>query len=152
MVDLNVTSDVTEITRALESLGKNTKYLKKTIANKLGQEVVGAVKRGYSRTLKKRTRKLYQSIKKVVKYNGAKVLIYPVGAKHGFVLAKGATIRPKTKKVLTFKIGDKWIRKHEIVLKPIDWFTPSANVYLESRKPQEDMLKILAKEIEKAWK
>ena len=151
MIEVNLSLEAQEIENKLAALGGRTKFIKRNIANKLATETLGSVKRGYSRTLKKRSRSLYSTIRKKVLKDGSKALVYP-SKKYGFILARGATIRPVKNKVLIFKIGDRWIRKHEIILRPRNWFDPSASAYLDSRKPESDMMAILQKELERVWK
>ncbi|MBR6235025.1 MAG: hypothetical protein IKR01_04165, partial [Spirochaetales bacterium] len=71
---------------------------------------------------------------------------------YGYALAKGSTITAKEGEFLTFKIGDKWIRRHSVTLKPRDWIEAPAKQYLASSSYRERLEQLVQKEIDRAEK
>ena len=119
----------------LEHLHGNRKSMRRRVLSGIGTSVKQAVKRNYTSLLKKHSRTLYKSVTAKVFRSGAAVKISP-RAEHdnilyGYALAKGSTIKAKKGDFLTFKVGDKWIKKHQITLKPVDWIEAPAKSYLQ---------------------
>lgn len=53
---------------------------------------------------------------------------------------------------LTFKVGDKWIKKHQITLKPVDWIEAPAKSYLQGSSYRQRLDELVQKEIDRAEK
>ena len=71
---------------------------------------------------------------------------------YGYALAKGSTIKAKKGDFLTFKVGDKWIKKHQITLKPVDWIEAPAKSYLQGSSYRQRLDELVQKEIDRAEK
>ena len=71
---------------------------------------------------------------------------------YGYALAKGSTIKTKDSEFLTFRIGDKWIRKQQVTLKPVDWIEATAKRYLQSSSYRQRLDELVQKEIDRAEK
>ena len=153
---VNVKADVDEAMAMLENLNANRKSMRRRILSGIGTAVKQHVKSRYSALLHKRSRTLYKSVTAKVFKSGAAVKISP-RAEHenklyGYALAKGSTIEAKDSDFLTFKIGDKWIRKHSVTLKPRDWVESPAKQYLASSSYHERLEQLVQREIDRAEK
>ena len=153
---VNVKADVDEAMAMLESLHGNRTSMRRRILSGIGTAVKLHVKSRYTSMLHKRSRALYKSVTARVFKSGAAVKISPK-AEHknilyGYALAKGSTIEAKNGEFLTFQIGDKWIRKHQVTLKPKDWIEAPAKQYLSSSSYREKLEQLVQKEIDRAEK
>lgn len=153
---INVKADVDEAMRMLEALHGNRNSMRRRILSGIGTAVKQHVKSRYSSMLQKRSRTLYKSVTAKVFKSGAAVKVSP-RAEHenrlyGYALAKGSTITAKEGEFLTFKIGDKWIRRHSVTLKPRDWIEAPAKQYLASSSYRERLEQLVQKEIDRAEK
>lgn len=153
---INVKADVDEAMRMLEDLHGNRKAMRRRILSGIGTAVKQHVKSRYSSMLQKRSRTLYKSVTAKVFKSGAAVKVSP-RAEHenrlyGYALAKGSTITAKEGEFLTFKIGDKWVRRHSVTLKPRDWIEAPAKQYLASSSYRERLEQLVQKEIDRAEK
>lgn len=153
---INVKADVDEAMEMLENLNANRKSMRRRILSGIGTAVKQHVKSRYSALLHKRSKTLYKSVTAKVFKSGAAVKISP-RAEHenklyGYALAKGSTIEAKNSEFLTFKIGDKWIRKHSITLKPRDWIEAPAKQYLASASYRQRLDQLVQREIDRAEK
>ena len=153
---VNVKADVDEGMSMLENLNGNRKSMRRRILSGIGTAVKQHVKSRYSAILHKRSRTLYKSVTAKVFKSGAAVKISP-RAEHenklyGYALAKGSTIEAKDSEFLTFKIGDKWIRKHTVTLKPRDWIESPAKQYLASSSYRQKLEQLVQREIDRAEK
>ena len=153
---INVKADVDEAMEMLENLKANRKSMRRRILSGIGTAVKQHVKSRYSALLHKRSKTLYKSVTAKVFKSGAAVKISP-RAEHenklyGYALAKGSTIEAKNSEFLTFKIGDKWIRKHSITLKPRDWIEAPAKQYLASASYRQRLDQLVQREIDRAEK
>ena len=153
---INVKADVDEAMAMLEYLDGNRKAMRRRILSGIGTAVKQHVKSRYSTLLHKRSKTLYKSVTAKVFKSGAAVKISP-RAEHenklyGYALAKGSTIEAKNSEFLTFKIGDKWIRKHSITLKPRDWIEAPAKQYLASASYRQRLDQLVQREIDRAEK
>ena len=88
--------------------------------------------------------------------SGAAVKISP-RAEHGnilygYALAKGSTIKARSGEFLTFKVGDKWVKKHQVTLKPVDWIEAPTKRYLQSASYMQRLDELVQKEIARAEK
>ena len=153
---INVKADVDEAMRMLEGLQGNRNSMRRRILSGIGTAVKQHVKSRYSSMLQKRSRTLYKSVTAKVFKSGAAVKVSP-RAEHenrlyGYALAKGSTITAKEGEFLTFKIGDKWVRRHSVTLKPRDWIEAPAKQYLASSSYRERLEQLAQKEIDRAEK
>ena len=140
----------------LENLNGNRKSMRRRILSGIGTSVKQAVKRNYTSILKKQSRTLYKSVTAKIFKSGAAVKISPRAQRsnilYGYALAKGSAIKAKTGEFLTFRIGDKWIRKHQVTLKPVDWIEAPARRYLQSSSYRQRLDELVQKEIDRVEK
>ena len=153
---INVKADVDEAMSMLDNLHGNRKSMRRRILSGIGTSVKQAVKRNYGSLLKKHSRTLYKSVTAKVFKSGAAVKISP-RAEHGnilygYALAKGSIIKAKHGEFLTFKVGDKWVKKHQITLKPLDWIEAPAKRYLSGSSYRQRLEDLVQKEIDRAEK
>ena len=153
---VNVKSDVDEAMAMLENLHGNRKAMRRRILSGIGTSVKQAVKKSYTSLLQKRSRTLYKSITAKMFKSGAAVKISPKAERsnilYGYALAKGSTIKAKNGDFLTFKIGDKWVKRQQISLKPVDWIEAPAKRYLQSSSYRQRLDELVQKEIARAEK
>lgn len=153
---VNVKADVDEAMSMLENLNGNRKSMRRRILSGIGTAVKQHVKSRYSAMLHKRSRTLYKSVTAKVFKSGAAVKISPRAERenrlYGYALAKGSTIEAKDSDFLTFKIGEKWVRKKAVTLKPRDWIESPAKQYLSSSAYRERLERLVQKEIDRAEK
>lgn len=140
----------------LENLNGNRKSMRRRILSGIGTSVKQAVKKNYTSLLKKQSRTLYKSVTAKIFKSGAAVKISPRAQRsnilYGYALAKGSTIKAKDSEFLTFRIGDKWIRKQQVTLKPVDWIEAPAKRYLQSSSYRQRLDELVQKEIDRAEK
>ena len=140
----------------LENLNGNRKSMRRRILSGIGTSVKQAVKKNYTSLLKKHSRTLYKSVTAKIFKSGAAVKISPRAQRsnilYGYALAKGSSIKAKAGGFLTFKIGDKWIRKQQVTLKPVDWIEAPAKRYLQSSSYRQRLDELVQKEIDRAEK
>ena len=153
---INVKADVDEAMTMLENLNGNRKSMRRRILSGIGTSVKQAVKKNYTSLLKKQSRTLYKSVTAKIFKSGAAVKISPRAQRsnilYGYALAKGSTIKAKDSEFLTFRIGDKWIRKQQVTLKPVDWIEAPAKRYLQSSSYRQRLDELVQKEIDRAEK
>ena len=153
---INVKADVDEAMAMLENLNGNRKSMRRRILSEIGTSVKQAVKKNYTSLLKKHSRTLYKSVTAKIFKSGAAVKISPQAQRsnilYGYALAKGSTIKTKDSEFLTFRIGDKWIRKQQVTLKPVDWIEAPAKRYLQSSSYRQRLDELVQKEIDRAEK
>ena len=153
---INVKADVDEAMAMLENLNGNRKSMRRRILSGIGTSVKQAVKKNYTSLLKKQSRTLYKSVTAKIFKSGAAVKISPRAQRsnilYGYALAKGSTIKAKDSEFLTFRIGDKWIRKQQVTLKPVDWIEAPAKRYLQSSSYRQRLDELVQKEIDRADK
>ena len=133
-----VEGDISQAKLSLQGLEQYTKYLHADILRALGTGAARQVKKEYP--FKKRTGALYRSVgAHFAKGKKAIVVSAPAtdprnGQRYGFILARGATIRPKHGKTLTFDTLGKWMRLHEAVIPGRDWIAGPAKRWVESER------------------
>ena len=153
---INIKADVDEALEMLENLHGNRKAMRRRILSGIGTSVKQAVKRRYSSLLNKKSRTLYKSVTAKVFKSGAAVKISPRATHeqklYGYALAKGTTIKAKNGDFLTFKAGDKWVRKHSVTLRPRDWIEAPAKDYLASGSYRQRLDELVRNEIDRAEK
>lgn len=153
---ISVKVDVDEAMSMLENLHGNRKSMRRRILSGIGTAVKQAVKKNYNSLLNKQSRTLYKSVTAKVFKSGAAVKISPRAQKsnilYGYALAKGSTIKAKNSDFLTFRIGEKWVRKHQVSLKPVDWIEAPAMRYLQSASYKQRLDELVQKEIDRAEK
>ena len=153
---ISVKVDVDEAMSMLENLHGNRKSMRRRILSGIETAVKQAVKKNYNSLLNKQSRTLYKSVTAKVFKSGAAVKISPRAQKsnilYGYALAKGSTIKAKNADFLTFRIGEKWVRKHQVSLKPVDWIEAPAKRYLQSASYKQRLDELVQKEIDRAEK
>ena len=153
---VNVKADVDEAMTMLENLHGNRKAMRRRILSGIGTSVKQAVKKSYTSLLQKRSRTLYKSITAKMFKSGAAVKISPKAERsnilYGYALAKGSTIKAKNGDFLTFKVGDKWVKRQQVSLKPVDWIEAPAKRYLQSSFYRQRLDELVQKEIARAEK
>lgn len=153
---INVKADVDEAMRMLQDLNGNRKAMRRRILSGIGTAVKQHVKSRYSTMLNRRSRTLYKSVTAKVFRDGAAVKISPRAENrnilYGYALAKGSTITAKRGSLLTFQVGEKWIRKHSVTLKPRDWVEEPARQYLSGASYRQRLEQLVQKEIDRAEK
>ena len=153
---INVKADVDEAMAMLKNLDGNRKSMRRRILSGIGTSVKQVVKKNYTSLLKKQSRTLYKSVTAKIFKSGAAVKISPRAQRsnilYGYALAKGSTIKARNEEFLTFKVGDKWIRKQQITLKPVDWIEAPAKRYLQSSSYRQRLEELVQKETDRAEK
>jgi len=141
---ISVSADVSEALAFFDGLNVNKQAIRKNLMRVTGSGAVNAARRGVSNTLHNRTNKLKRGIRFVYGFKYDYVKLYsnadsgkPTSkdgrnARYGFMLAHGYTIRDQNEETLTFMIGGRWIRKHQITVPPKDWLEPSVLRYSQS--------------------
>jgi len=154
---LSIEADLKEVMGAFDALEKQAPTIQRHLLAGIGSKAVSIVKKNYSMSLKKGTGNLYKNIKRMVVKRGNAVVIaskaFSENKKfYGYALAKGSVITAKTAKYLTFKIGDKWFKKHSIKLPERDWFQKPVENFIGSPAYDAQIETLLQKEIDKLFK
>lgn len=153
---INVKVDVDEAMRLLANLNGNKKAMRRRILSGIGTSVKQAVKKSYPALLNKRSKTLYKSVTAKIFKSGEAVKISPRAERnnilYGYALAEGSTIKARDAAYLTFKVGDKWIKRKQIRLKPVDWIEGPAKRYLSSSAYKQRINELVEKEILRAEK
>jgi len=153
---VNVKADVDEVIRLLENFKGNRNSMRRRILSGIGTSVKQAVKKNYTSLLHKRSKTLYKSITAKIFKSGAAIKISPTAERgnilYGYALARGPVIEAQKADFLTFKIGEKWVRKHQVHLKPVDWVEGPAKRYLSSSAYRQRLEELTQKEITRAEK
>lgn len=145
----------------LKEIEQYTKYLDLDILRKLGSGVVKKSKSEYSNTLRKRTGRMYKGIYSYTKRRSKEQIVTndatnpPTsgGIRYPWVLAHGATIKPKNAKVLTFMTPDgKWRRAHSVIIPSFDWVERPGNKYMSSLQADDDIEYVVQKKIDQLKK
>lgn len=150
---ISVETDIDEALHLLDTININSKKLTRKILSGVGSSTKNKIKKSYKSLLKKNTGNLYQSISRGIIASGKAVIIQPKARGtnqvfYGYALAKGSIIFAKNQKNLTFKIGDKWIKKQSIKLPQRDWFEAPANKYIGSEAYKQQIDRIVQKELD----
>lgn len=164
---ISVKSDFDEVRKTLDETGAQVKNINRKILTGVGTKAKNAARRAYEVTLKKRSGALYQGIQRIVTRKGDRVVIYSPASReggksrssrYGFILASGATIKAKGRgflqtsiPYLTFKVDGRWVRTREVNLPAKDWLTPPIEAYLNSPRYDDDVNRILDREIKKIF-
>ncbi len=153
---INVKADVDEVLKMLESLHGNRKSMRRRILSGIGTSVKQSVKKSYTSLLKKRSKTLYKSVTATIIKQGAAVKISPRATRsnilYGYALARGSTIEAKNGEFLTFKVGDKWVKRNTVNLKPVDWIEAPAKKFLSGSSYKKRLEELTQKEIARAEK
>lgn len=151
---ISLESDFKDAYVDLEVLGKQGKNITRYVLRNIGNKTKTAIKKSYNVYLHKGTGNLYRSI--TAKLSKRKdLVVVSANAKsdnlvrYGYVNAAGTEIKAKNGKFLTFKIDDKWIKKHSVKIKSKDFVEQPANTYLRSSTMKADMDYYLQKKIDK---
>lgn len=141
----------------LNEIDGNKNAMRRRILSAVGTGAKNAVKKSYSSLLNKRSGQLYKKISKKVIRSGKAVVVQSTAhasnqVLYGYALAKGSTITARKSDYLTFKIGDKWVKKHSIKLPQKDFIVSPAERYLHSSSVKETINKQIQKELERAAK
>lgn len=151
---VSLESDFKDAYVDLEVLGKQGKNITRYVLRNIGNKTKTAVKKSYNVYLHKGTGNLYKSItSKLSKRKDIAVISANAKSenlvRYGYVNAAGTEIKAKNGKTLTFKIEDKWIRKHSVKIASKNFVEQPANSYLGSSKMKTDMDYYLQKKINK---
>lgn len=152
---VNISSDMEEIKNAFAEVREYTKYLERDVLSEVGRGVVRAVKKAYPF---KRKGDLYRGIKSTLTKDKKSVYVSSyaknekTNTKYGWVLARGATIKPKKQKVLTFQVDGKWVRSHGTLIKAHDWIAAPGRAYIGSQAFEDDIEKVINRKIEQLKK
>ena len=153
---INIKTDLNEAMTLLKELDGNKDKMRKRVLSGVGTAAKNKVKKAYKSLLNKQSGTLYKSLYSKVVRSGKAVIIAPSAEKnkvrYGYVLAKGGTIKAKNGDFLTFKIGDKWIRKHQVTLPERDWVEKPVKQYLQSADYKNKLDALVQKEITRAEK
>ena len=153
---INVKVDVEDAMRLLANLNGNKKAMRRRILSGIGTSVKQAVKKSYPALLNKRSKTLYKSVTAKIFKSGEAVKISPRAERnnilYGYALAKGSTIKAREDEYLTFKVGDKWVKRKQIRLNPVDWIEGPAKRYLSSSAYKQRINELVEKEILRAEK
>ena len=153
---VNIKSDLDEAMDFLKKLDGNKNSMRRRILSGVGTAVKGKVKKSYKSFFNKQTGTLYKSLNSRVIKNGKAVIVSPSANKdkvrYGYVLAKGTTIEPKKGDLLTFKIGEKWIRKHSVRIPERDWVGEPSKRYMASAELKERLDTLTQREVDRAEK
>lgn len=153
---INVKADLDEAMDLLSELDGNKSRMRRRILSGVGVAVKNSVKKSYRSFFHKRTGTLYKSLNSKVMKNGKAVIISPSaerdGVRYGYVLSKGTTIDAKKGDFLTFRIGDKWIRKKSVTIPEKDWVVGPARKFLEGGEMKTRLDKLTQREIDRAEK
>ena len=153
---VNIKTDLDEVQKFLSELEGNKEKMRRRVLSGVGTAAKNASKKAYRSLLNKQTGTLYKSLYSKIIKSGKAVIIAPSATKdevrYGYVLAKGTTIKPKDGEFLTFRIGDKWIRKHSVTIKEHDWVEGPVKKYLSSQSYRTKLDDLMRKEVERAEK
>lgn len=152
---ISLKAELDETTNMLDIMDSEKHQIRKNVLRAVGNSAARNIRKGYKGLLHKRSGALYKGIKKKMTRSGKAVVItsYARAAGSGYYYAgshtKGSTIKAKSKDFLTFKIGDKWIRKKEVKLPVRDFIVEPVERYLGSPNVKKDMDRQLQKEIDR---
>lgn len=153
---ISIESDLTEAVELIDGLVKSRKSIKKAVLRRVATQGKNKAKRNYKSVLNKKSGYLYKTIRSYVYKNGraSVVTAHKPGdpVRYGFVLAAGATIEAKNEDYLTFKIGDKWVKKHSVRIEPRDFIEAPVKRYLDSAECKADMDAVIQKKIDQIEK
>ena len=151
---VSIKANLDEAMNMLSELDGNQARMRRRILSGVGTAVKNQVRKAYKGFFKKQTGTLYKSLNSRVIKNGSAVIISPKAEKnkvrYGYVLSKGSTIVAKEHDFLTFKIGEKWFRKHSITIPERDWVAEPAKRYMASSQLKDRIEQLTQKEIDKA--
>lgn len=153
---VSVKTDLDEAMSLLKELDGNQVKMRRRILSGIGTAVKNQVKKNYKSLLNKNTGSLYKSLNSKVIKSGKAVIVSPSAennkVRYGYVLAKGSVIKAKNGDLLTFKIGDKWIRKHQVTIPERNWVEQPTKQYLNSISYRQKIDSLVDKEIKRAEK
>lgn len=146
----SIETELKPIMKFLDGIADD-KYTVKNIMKGVGSSARKQVKKNYfANGLHKQSGNLYRSVKSWVEDNGKSAVVapkrkrytkeeylqgargYKLDISYGFILAHGATIRPRNKKYLTFQIDGKWVKMKETRIQPRNWVEKPIDRYLAS--------------------
>ena len=153
---INVKVDVDEAMSFLSHLNGNRKAMRRRILAGIGTSVKQSVKKSYPALLNKKSKTLFKSVTAKIFKSGEAVKISPRAERknilYGYALAKGSTIKARNEDYLTFRVGDKWVKRKQIQLKSLDWIEGPAKRYLSSSAYKQRINELIEKEILRAEK
>ncbi len=157
MADLvNVKVKLDQAMKLLSELDGNKFKMRRRILSGVGVAVKNKVRKSYRSFFHKQTGTLYKSLNSRVIKNGKAAIVSPSAARdkvrYGYVLSKGTTIEARKGELLTFKIGDKWVRKHSVRIPERDWVSGPAKRYLASSELKVKLEQLTQREIDRAEK
>lgn len=160
-MNISIEPKLDALHQGLQDVSEYTKYLDLDILRKLGSGAVRRVKSEYTSLLRKRTGRMYKGIysytdrsrKQQVVTNSASNPPTSGGIRYPAVLSRGAVIKPKAAKVLTFMTPDgKWRRAHSVIIPRIDWLDRPAKQYMSSLQADDDIEYVVQKKIDQLKK
>ena len=152
--------DFADCMAVFNGLEVNRMTIQKRILSSVATGGRQAIRRSYSRFLRKRTGDLYRSIKGYVKRNGSEVVFTNDAdsgkntgkngkrGRYGFMLASGFTVTKKGKYLLTFNCNGQWIRKYQVTVREHDWVEGPIERYAESSDCKNRMDTALQKQVD----
>lgn len=158
---ISIAADVKEGVELLQELNIKRKTISKAILRTVGTGGKQAIRKGYRETLRKRTGKLYKSIRSYVYKNGTKVVFTNDAdsgkltskdgrvARYGFMLASGYTIQRKDDKPLHFQANGKWVSAMSVRVRPRNWVEPSLMRFVNSHACEARIDKALQQQIDR---
>lgn len=155
---IDIHTDFEEVNELLSNMGKQGTAISKYVLRNIGRITRNKVKKSYKSYLQKDTGYLYKSIKSSQSKRGLYNVISAnskdpkTKVRYAYVLASGATIKPKNKKYLTFKVEDKWVKMKEVRIPSKNFMEEPANKYLKSTEMKMDMDKYLQKKLDQLEK
>lgn len=149
---VDVKTDIQDVLNELDGFDKERKNIKKNLLREAGRITRKKIKSSYSNYLHKKSGTLYKSMKYKLRKDATGAEVYPT-VKYGFMLAQGFTTPKQEGPLLTFKIGDKWIRTYgPIKVEKRPWTTQPAYRYLSSSEFNHDLENKLQKEVDRIEK
>lgn len=158
---ISIAADVKEGIELLSELNIKKKTISKAILRTVGTGGKQAIRKGYRDTLRKRTGKLYKSIRSYVYKNGTKVVFTNDAdsgkltskngrlARYGFMLASGYTVQRKDDKPLHFQVNGKWVSAMSVRVRPRDWMEPPLVRFVNSHDCEVRIDKALQQQIDR---
>lgn len=153
---ISVKTDLDETMNLLKELDGNREKMRRRILSGIGTGAKNYVKKKYGSLLNKKSGLLYRSLSSKVIRSGKAVIVSPTAThnkvRYGYVLAKGTTVEAKNRDFLTFRIGDRWVRKHSVTIPARDWVEQPVKEYLNSSSYRQKLENLVQKEVERAEK
>ena len=160
---ISVKAEVDQVLRYFDGLGASDKSITKGIMTEVGKGGRKKARAYYPAVIRKRTGRLFKSIRYKVYKNGQSVIFSANAdsgkktskdgrlARYGYMLASGYTITAK-KDWLTFNINGKWVKKKSVTVAPRDFIEAPIDRYMDSGELRESMDNAFEKQLKKIEK